>query len=248
MGARDRDGQPLRVTGTHTDITARRMAEERVRKAQAEASRLLAVSDTSRMALLSVVEDLRAAEDRLGESESFYRGLFENMHEGFAFCRLVCVEGRPADFVFLRVNAAYERMHGVAKVEGRGATGVIPDFREANAELIEAYGRVVSTGEPETLESRVARLDKWFLVSVYRPERDHFVSAFVDITERKHAELEVNRQLAELKRWYEATLGREDRLRSLKAEVNALHRRLGEAARYASVEPERAAAVESQEA
>jgi regulator of replication initiation timing len=59
----------------------------------------------------------------------------------------------------------------------------------------------------------------------------------VDITERKHAELEVNRQLAELRRWYEATLDREDRLRTLKMEVNDLRRRLGEPPRYPSVEP-----------
>jgi len=57
------------------------------------------------------------------------------------------------------------------------------------------------------------------------------------ITERKQAELEVNRQLAELRRWYAATLDREDRLRDLKAEVNALRRRLGEPVRYPSVEP-----------
>ena len=63
------------------------------------------------------------------------------------------------------------------------------------------------------------------------------MAAFVDITERKRAELEVNRQLAELRRWYEATLDREDRLLGLKAEVNELRRRLGEPPRYASAEP-----------
>jgi len=238
---RDGKGHPLRVTGTHTDITARRAAEERLREAQAEASRLLESSDASRLALLSVVEDLRTAEERLGRSEAFYRGLFENMHEGFAFCRMVREEGRDADFVYLRVNDAFERMLGLAGAEGRRATEAILDIRETNPALVQAYERVVSTGVPETLEVNVERLDRWFLVSVYRPERDHFVSAFVDITERKRAELEVNRQLVELRRWYEATLDREDRLRSLKAEVNELRARLGEPARYASVGPARAA-------
>ncbi len=244
--ARDSKGRPLRVTGTHTDITARHTAEERLHAAQAEASRLLEASDASRLALLSVVEDLRTAEERLGRSEAFYRGLFENMHEGFAFCRMIREEGREADFVYLRVNDAFERMLGLSGAQGRRATEAILDIREANPALVQAYERVVSTGVPETLEVNVERLDRWFLVSVYRPERDHFVSAFVDITERKLAELEVNRQLAELRRWYEATLDREDRLRSLKAEVNGLRARLGEPARYASVEPARAAdAVEA---
>jgi PAS domain S-box-containing protein len=235
--ARDARGRPLRVTGTHTDITSRREAEERLREAQAESSRLLAASDASRLALLSVVEDLRAAEERLGRSESFYRGLFENMHEGFAFCRLVREEGRPPDFVYLRVNEAFERMLGLAGTQGLSASEAVIDIRESSPELAGTLERVVASGVPETLEVHVARLDAWFLVSVHRPERDHFVAAFVDITKRKRAELEVNRQLAELRRWYEATLDREDRLRTLKSEVNELRRRLGEPPRYASVEP-----------
>jgi PAS domain S-box-containing protein len=245
--ARDAEGRPLRVTGTHTDITARREAEERLRAAQAEASRLLESSDASRLALLSVVEDLRSAEDRLGRSESFYRGLFENMHEGFAFCRMLREEGRPADFTYLRVNEAFERMLGLVGAEGRRASEAILDLRDANPALLAACERVVATGAPETLEAHIERLDRWFLVSVYRPEREHFVSAFVDITERKRAELEVNRQLVELRRWYEATLDREDRLLGLKAEVNELRLRLGEPPRYASAEAGRAAQAEALE-
>lgn len=245
---RDGDGKPLRVTGTHTDITARREAQERSREAQAESARLLAASDASRLALLSVVEDLRATEERMGRSEAFYRGLFENMHEGFAYCRLIREEGEPADFEYLRVNEAFERMLGVSGTQGGRATDAILDIRRANPELVRAYARVVDTGVPETLEFHLARLDRWFLVSVYRPEHERFVAAFVDITERKQAELEVNRQLAELRRWYEATLDREDRLRSLKTEVNALHRRLGEAPRYASVEDEPVGRPEALEA
>jgi PAS domain S-box-containing protein len=245
--ARDAEGRPLRVTGTHTDITARREAEERLREAQAEASRLLESSDASRLALLSVVEDLRSAEDRLGRSESFYRGLFENMHEGFAFCRMLREEGRPADFTYLRVNEAFERMLGLVGAEGRRASEAILDLRDANPALLAACERVVATGAPETLEAHIERLDRWFLVSVYRPEREHFVSAFVDITERKRAELEVNRQLVELRRWYEATLDREDRLLGLKAEVNELRLRLGEPPRYASAEAGRAAQAEALE-
>lgn len=235
--ARDAAGAPLRVTGTHTDVTQRREAEAREREARAEAARLLESSDASRLALLSVVEDLRSAEDRLGRSESFYRGLFENMHEGFAFCRLVREEGRAPDFEYLRVNDAFGRMLGLAGAEGLRAADAPLDIRAACPALVDACERVVATGVPESLEVEIERLARWFLVSVYRPEREHFVAAFVDITERKRAELEVNRQLAELRRWYAATLDREDRLRDLKTEVNALRRRLGEPARYASVEP-----------
>lgn len=40
--------------------------------------------------------------------------------------------------------------------------------------------------------------------------------------ERKQAEVEIKKQLSELQRWYEATLGREERIMELKREVNDL--------------------------
>ncbi len=63
------------------------------------------------------------------------------------------------------------------------------------------------------------------------------LGTYEDITERKRAEEQVRQQLDELRRWYQATLGREDRVRELKAEVNALCARVGEAPRYAEGEP-----------
>ncbi|HEX4943461.1 MAG TPA: LytS/YhcK type 5TM receptor domain-containing protein [Usitatibacteraceae bacterium] len=230
--ARDAAGAPLRMLGTNTDITGRRKSEQHLREAQAEAQRLLAESDQSRLALLSVVEDLKAAEEKLGRSEAFYRSLFENMHEGFAYCRMVYEDGEPRDFVYLRVNESFLRMRGLSRVEGRAASEVIPGIRDSNPELLENYGRVAASGNPEIFEVNIARLERWYLVSVFSPEKDHFVAAFTDITQRKEAELENERRLAELKRWHEVTLDREERVMQLKAEVNELRRRLGEAPRF----------------
>lgn len=239
--ARDEAGSPVRMVGTHTDVASLKEAVERTQAAEAEAKRLLAESDRSRLALLSVVEDLRVAEERLGESEAFYRGLFENLHEGFAYCEMIYEEGEARDFTYLRVNPAFERMRGTAGVEGRRVSEVFPEFRRANPELFEAYARVAATGVPETLEANVTAVDRWFLVAAYSPRRGRFVSATMDITEMKRVQIENQQRLAELSRWYQATLGREGRVLELKAEVNALRSRLGEPPRYA-------AAIEAEEA
>ena len=66
---------------------------------------------------------------------------------------------------------------------------------------------------------------------------DLILVLITDITERKQAEAQLAAQLQELRRWYDVTLGREDRLRELKHEINELCRRVGEAPRYGSVEP-----------
>lgn len=80
----------------------------------------------------------------------------------------------------------------------------------------------------------VAALKMWFSVSAYSPSLDHFVSVFDVITERKQAEAKLQEQLAELSRWHQASLGREDRILELKREVNDLLAQAGQPARYAS--------------
>ncbi len=64
-----------------------------------------------------------------------------------------------------------------------------------------------------------------------QPYRQSFIR---DIGARKLAEEKNQQQLRELRQWYEATLDREGRVAELKAEVNALDRRLGEPPRYPS--------------
>lgn len=61
-----------------------------------------------------------------------------------------------------------------------------------------------------------------------------------DMTERKMVEEKMREQLRELQRWYDVTLGREERVLELKKEVNELLARLGEPLRYLSVTDEEA--------
>ena len=60
-----------------------------------------------------------------------------------------------------------------------------------------------------------------------------------DVTERKRTEAQIQGQLEELQRWREVTLGREDRVLSLKEEVNALLKELGRPPRYSSAASDR---------
>lgn len=75
---------------------------------------------------------------------------------------------------------------------------------------------------PIEFNAKWVRLDRPYIVAVVR-----------DITERKLADRKIRDQLAELLRWQEVMLDREDRMLTLKAEVNALLAQLGEPPRYA---------------
>ena len=55
-------------------------------------------------------------------------------------------EGRPADYVFLEVNEAFERLTGLKRerILGEPATEVIPRIATDPADWIGGYGKVVS--------------------------------------------------------------------------------------------------------
>jgi PAS domain S-box-containing protein len=132
-------------------------------------------------------ESLRAKQ-KLRESEKLYRALFENLLNGFAYCRMLFEDGKPQDFIYLVTNDAFTSQTGLKDVVGRRVTEVIPGIREADPRLFEIYGRVAMTGQPECFEMFVEALQMWYWISVYSPAPEHFVAVFDVITERKQAE------------------------------------------------------------
>jgi two-component system CheB/CheR fusion protein len=129
------------------------------------------------------------AQKALRLSEERYHSLFENMMEGFAYCKMLYDDqGSPVDFVYLDVNDAFGRLTGLANVKGKKVTEVIPGIRESSQDLFEIYGRVALTGEPEKFEIEFKPLAAWLSISVYSMEKEYFVAVFNDITAHKRAE------------------------------------------------------------
>jgi PAS domain S-box-containing protein len=146
----------------------------------------------------------KQAEEALKESERRYRSLFENMTNGYAYCRMFYQDGRPVDFQYINVNKAFEKQTGLTGVEGKLVSEVIPGILESDPELFERYGRVALTGIPESFEMYVASLHMWFSISVYSPQREYFVAIFDVITERKLAEQAVRESEARYKTLFES--------------------------------------------
>ncbi|MCX6089886.1 MAG: PAS domain S-box protein, partial [Candidatus Atribacteria bacterium] len=92
----------------------------------------------------------KKAEEALRESEERYRSLFENMLDGYAYCRMLYDDqGHPVDFVYLDVKSVFQQLTGLENVIGKPVSEVIPGIRETSPELFESYGRVALTGQPE---------------------------------------------------------------------------------------------------
>jgi len=135
------------------------------------------------------ITERRRAQKALGESESRYRSLFENMLEGFAYCKILLDDdGRPIDFIYLAVNNAFGKLTGLENVVGKKVSEVIPGIKESQPELFEIYGRVALTGVPERFEIELKVLGIWLSISTYGAGNGCFVAAFDNVTERKRAE------------------------------------------------------------
>jgi PAS domain S-box-containing protein len=130
----------------------------------------------------------KQVEEALRESEEYYRSLFNNMLNGYAYCQIYVEQGRPVDFIFLNVNKAFGDLTGLMNVIGKKVSEAIPGIRESDPEFLEMCGRVALTGKPDQIECYLESLRMWFSISVYSPLKEYFVAIFDVITERKRAE------------------------------------------------------------
>jgi len=135
--------------------------------------------------------DAKLAGEALEESQSRYRSLFENMLEGYAYCRILYEGDQPRDLVYLEVNGAFETLTGLKDVVGKKISVVIPGILESDPELFELNVRVATTGRTEQCEVYIKPLGKWLAISVYSHEKGHFIAVFEDVTERKRTEIEI---------------------------------------------------------
>jgi PAS domain S-box-containing protein len=178
------------------------------------------------------------AEEKIRISEERFSRAFFSSPAGMSITRI-------ADGTFIEVNDAFLRIFEFSREETIGKRSTVlqmltPGQRE---ELIR---KQLETGglNNEELNTRSKSGRVIHLLFSSRPievdgEPCH-ITTMIDITDRKKAEETARQQLEELQRWYEATLGREDRVRQLKHEVNQLLKRLGEPSRYASPEADQA--------
>ena len=136
------------------------------------------------------------AKEALKDSEERYHSLFRAMTEGFAIHEIITDEkDTPVDYRFLDINPAFERLTGLnrADVIGRTLNEVLPGD---DAKWVQMYGRVALTGEPVQFENYSPALKRHYEVLAYRPAPRQFAVIFMDITERKQVQKEIEKSMA----------------------------------------------------
>ncbi|MEO7756914.1 MAG: PAS domain S-box protein, partial [Dokdonella sp.] len=145
------------------------------------------------------ITERKVAESAIAASELRYHSLFENMLEGCAYCETVFDGNRLEDFIYVEVNAAFERLTGLKNVVGRKVSAVIPGLRDALPDLFDLYGRVASTGNPEKCEIWLEQIGSWLSITAYSNNPERFVAIFENITVRKLAKEALQTSLAEFR-------------------------------------------------
>jgi two-component system CheB/CheR fusion protein len=118
-----------------------------------------------------------------------YLNAFENVLIDMAIHRVILDEqGKAVDSVFLEVNEAFAKNIGlkVADIVRSKITEVIPSI--ADTFVLESLGKVAHTGKPDRIEQYIELSKKYFIIDVYRIDKDTVVTILQDITEQKQAE------------------------------------------------------------
>ncbi len=131
------------------------------------------------------------AEQALQEAEWKFRALFEKGPIGVAYHVMINDStGKPIDYFFLDANESYRELTGVDP-RGKLVTEAFPGIENDPFDWIGVFGKVARTGETIRFEQYLESNQRWYDCVGYQYKPDHFVAAFLEITKRKQAEIQL---------------------------------------------------------
>ena len=135
------------------------------------------------------ITDRKIAEEALLEAEWKFRALFEQGPIGVAYHKMIYnADEKPIDYYFIDANKSYIELTGVDP-RGLTVTQAFPGIENHKFDWIGTYANVAKTGESIRLEQYFESNKRWYDCVAYQYKPDHFVTAFIDTTDRKQAEI-----------------------------------------------------------
>lgn len=133
------------------------------------------------------VTERKLDEQKLIESEKQYRDLFQNMKQGFAYCKGIIEDGKVVDYLYITVNTEYERIFQVENINGKKLSEVFPESTTADPSYSQNLQEVVLQHKSRKFETYYTPSKKWLSVTFYNAENENFVLLIEDITKSKES-------------------------------------------------------------
>jgi PAS domain S-box-containing protein len=96
--------------------------------------------------------------------------------------------GKPVNYYYLDANQSFQKITGINPV-GKMVTEAFPGIENDPFDWIGTFGNVAKTGSEIRFQQYFQLDNKWYDCVAYQYKPDHFVAAFLDITEQKRAEI-----------------------------------------------------------
>jgi PAS domain S-box-containing protein len=133
------------------------------------------------------ITQIKQTEISLRESEQKYKGIFNYTNDGICLHEIIYRDNEPVDYRILDVNPKYEEM---TNIKGDDAIGSLAShlYNTSIPPYLEIYAGVARTGRSVSFETYFPPMKKYFMISVFTPSMNQFVTVFQDITKRKRTE------------------------------------------------------------
>lgn len=128
----------------------------------------------------------------LKKAEIERNALFEHGPLGVAYHKIICNEaGEPIDYYYIDANNKFIELTGVDP-RGKTVKEVFPDIEKDQFNWIQNYGNAAKTGKQLRFRQFFSITGCWYdgIAFQYKPE--HFVVAFLDITEQMKLEQQLH--------------------------------------------------------
>ncbi len=164
-----------------TSVMGGRWFENRIRRLD---------EDRIASVFIDVTERVKA-EERLRDSEAYWRSLFEKLEEGFILGEVIRdADNNIVDWRYKEVNRAWGELVGMPPhlVLGRTIRQVFPGIED---EWVFEFANVVNSGKPSVFTRQVGTIGRWYEGHAQPLGPDTFIVLFVEVTERLRLETEL---------------------------------------------------------
>lgn len=187
------------------------------------------MEDSQRSALLFMLDDLENARRKIEHAHQEWKSALDVVNDPIFL--------HDEQFRILRCNKAYQQHAGIPfhELVGQPYYEIFPKNHEPLPSCLRVMENAVAE-EEEVLAGDAIYRSRAFSIHDEQGAYLHSVHILEDITQRKRAESKLVEQVDELRRWHDATLGREMRTLELKREVNEMLGQAGQPPRYPSAE------------